>query len=202
MIQTSLQSGLFIPVSLLLCSFSMAVLSPPCPRRLSLSISSNTRVISFQRAFQRSSSSRSFSYVRELSSRSIRRYSSSLSLSEAGRKAALEPNRGKKRAFSNEGVMGKGSLGFSISLLVADRSALHLSLSLSVPHPPPPRRDPPPLLRVPWLLPFRAALPWVQGRSPFSGDPGTVLRDPRKQRLCFYIDLAVYFSRLNPRCLT
>lgn len=146
MIQTSLQSGIVhsrLSPSLFIfhgCSFSS------CPRRLSLSFSSNTRVISLQRAFQRSS----FSYVRDLSSRSIRRsYSSSLSLSEAGRKAALEPNGGKKGAFSNEGVMGEGSPRFSISLLAVDRSALHLSLSLLVPHPPPPRRGPLPLLRVP-----------------------------------------------------
>lgn len=114
------------------CSFSSR------PRRLSLSFSSNTRVLSPSSSHSNVLPSPAHS-LRELSSRSMRRYSSSLSLSEAGRKATIESSRGEKRAFSNKGVV-EGSPRFSISLFVAPTDPLSLSFypSLLVPHPPPP----------------------------------------------------------------
>lgn len=116
--------------SLFLCSFFTAVLFPrvrddflfPSPQTLALSPSSIPTFFLFPLI------------LLESSSRSMRRYSSSLSLSEAGRKATIEPDGEEKRAFANKGVMVEGSPRFPISLFVADRSSLHLSWCLIHPH--------------------------------------------------------------------
>lgn len=120
-----------------------------------------------------------------------------LSLSEASRKATTadreteqkrEENVGEEqKKESDEGVVVvvEGTSRFSVSLFAASIPNRSLSLFWYLIHPhhdvvPPSVGSMAPSLRY-------GALPWVQGRSHFSQDLGTVLKDP----------IAALFSRIR-----